>query len=137
MRGLHRSHPVDELVREAAGLGEAGVRELNIVSPDTTWYGRDLRRHRPDAPDLSELLHGLLNGTDIPWYRLFYMYPSGITRGLVELVAAESRILPYLDMPIQHGSDRVLELMRRPERRKTILERIAWLRDSVLSLIHI
>ncbi|MEE2906088.1 MAG: 30S ribosomal protein S12 methylthiotransferase RimO [Gemmatimonadota bacterium] len=134
MRGLHRSHPVDELVREAAGLGEAGVRELNIVSQDTTWYGRDLRRHRPDAPDLSELLHGLLNGTDIPWYRLFYMYPSGITRGLVELVAAESRILPYLDMPIQHGSDRVLELMRRPERRKTILERIAWLRDSVPDL---
>ena len=62
------------------------------------------------------------------------MYPSGITRGLIELVATESRILPYLDMPIQHGSDRVLELMRRPERRKTIRERIAWLRDSVPDL---
>ena len=134
MRGLHRSHPVDELVREAAGLGQAGVRELNVVSQDTTWYGRDLRRHGPDAADLPELLRALINGTDIPWYRLFYMYPSGITRDIVELIATESRILPYLDMPIQHGSDRVLELMRRPERRKTIRERIAWLRDSVPGL---
>ena len=131
MRGLHRSHPVEELVREAAGLGAAGVREINIVSQDTTWYGRDLRRHDPSAPRLPELLRALLDGTDVPWYRLFYMYPSGITPELVDLVAGESRILPYLDMPIQHGSDRVLGLMRRPERRATIRERVRWLRDAV------
>jgi ribosomal protein S12 methylthiotransferase len=131
MRGLHRSHPVEELVREAAGLGAAGVREINVVSQDTTWYGRDLRRHDPSAPRLPELLRALLDGTDVPWYRLFYMYPSGITPELVDLVAGESRILPYLDMPIQHGSDRVLGLMRRPERRATIRERVRWLRDAV------
>ena len=136
MRGLHRSQPVEDLVREAAALGAQGVKEINIVSQDTTWYGRDLRRGEAgkDAPGLPELLRALLAGTDVPWYRLFYMYPSGITREMVELVAAEARILPYLDMPIQHGSDRVLRLMRRPERRKTILERVAWLREAIPDL---
>jgi ribosomal protein S12 methylthiotransferase len=134
MRGLHRSHPVEELVREAAALGRHGVKELNIVSQDTTWYGRDLRRRDPEARLLPGLLRALLDGTDVPWYRLFYMYPSGITREIVELIASEPRILPYLDMPVQHGSDRVLELMRRPERRATILERVAWLRDAVPDL---
>jgi ribosomal protein S12 methylthiotransferase len=131
MRGLHRSQPVAELVREAAGLGAEGVREINIISQDTTWYGRDLRRRDAEAPLLPELLRALLDGTDVPWYRLFYMYPSGITRALVDLLAEEARILPYLDMPIQHGSDRILELMRRPERRETIRERIGWLRDAI------
>jgi ribosomal protein S12 methylthiotransferase len=134
MRGLHRSHPVEELVREAAGLADAGVKELNIVSQDTTWYGRDLRRHDASAPLLPQLLRSLLDGTDIAWYRLFYMYPSGITRELVELLANERRILPYLDMPIQHGSDRILGLMRRPERAVTIRERVAWLREAVPGL---
>ncbi|KPJ79894.1 MAG: hypothetical protein AMS19_10195, partial [Gemmatimonas sp. SG8_23] len=103
MRGLHRSQPVEELVREAAGLGAAVVKEINIVSQDTTWYGRDRRRHDRSAPLLPDLLRALLQGTDVPWYRLFYMYPSGMTRELVDLIAAEDRILPYLDMPIQHG----------------------------------
>ena len=134
MRGLHRSQPVEELVREAAALGRHGVKELNIVSQDTTWYGRDLKRRDADAPLLPDLLRALVAGTDVPWYRLFYMYPSGITRELVELLAREPRILPYLDMPIQHGSDRMLELMRRPERRATIRERVAWLREAVPDL---
>ena len=134
MRGLHRSHPLDELVREAASMGAQGVKEINIVSQDTTWYGRDLKRQDRSAPLLPDLLRGLLSGTDIPWYRLFYMYPSGITRELVDLMAGESRILPYLDMPIQHGSDRVLELMRRPERQATIRERVTWLREAVPDL---
>ncbi|MDZ7780305.1 MAG: 30S ribosomal protein S12 methylthiotransferase RimO [Gemmatimonadota bacterium] len=134
MRGLHRSHPLGELVREAAALGAQGVREINIVSQDTTWYGRDLRRQDRSAPLLPDLLRALTAGADIPWYRLFYMYPSGITREMVSLLAEEPRILPYLDMPIQHGSDRILELMRRPERRATIRERVAWLREAVPDL---
>jgi len=134
MRGLHRSHPLEELVLEAQGLADGGVKELNIVSQDTTWYGRDLRRKDRSAPLLPDLLRALLAGTDVPWYRLFYLYPSGITRELVELIAREDRIVPYLDVPIQHGSDRILEAMRRPERQETILERVGWLRDAVPEL---
>jgi ribosomal protein S12 methylthiotransferase len=136
MRGLHRSHPLPNLVAEADALGRQGVKELNIVSQDTTWYGRDLRRGPMgrEAPLLPDLLRALVDGTEVPWYRLFYMYPSGITRETVELLASEDRILPYLDMPIQHGSDRVLRLMRRPERQKTIRERVSWLRDAIPGL---
>lgn len=137
MRGLHRSAPLDGLVEEAAQLGRAGVREINIISQDTTWYGRDLRRHDPASPLLPDLLRALLEGTDVPWYRLFYMYPSGITPELIELLAEATqraqgpRILPYLDLPLQHGSDRILAAMRRPERRETIRDRVARLRDAI------
>ncbi|HEX6067058.1 MAG TPA: 30S ribosomal protein S12 methylthiotransferase RimO, partial [Longimicrobiales bacterium] len=163
MRGRHRSAPLGALVREAQELAARGVVELNIVSQDTTWYGRDLSRgFEPDAagnfvghfgetnraraaePDartiardrtsLTDLLQALLHETDIPWLRLFYMYPSGIQRELVELMAREPRLLPYLDMPIQHGSDRMLQLMRRPERQRTIRERVHWLRDAIPEL---
>jgi len=144
MRGLHRSAPVLELVAEARELEARGVLELNIISQDTTWYGRDLRRKAVQAagsgveaestPLLPDLLRALLDGTSIPWYRLFYMYPSGITPELVELLASEPRLLPYLDMPIQHGSDPVLKRMRRPERQATIRERVGWLRDAIPDL---
>ena len=159
MRGKHRSAPMQALVREAQELEQRGVVELNIVSQDTTWYGRDLvrgysadasgnftghfentARDRVHAPQpgkrglLVDLLKELLAQTDIPWLRLFYMYPSGIQRDLVELMATQPRLLPYLDMPIQHGSDRMLELMRRPERQRTIRERVQWLRDAIPDL---
>ncbi len=141
MRGLHRSAPLDELLAEARSLGRAGVRELNVISQDTTWYGRDLRRHDRLAPLLPDLLSALLRETEVDWYRLFYMYPSGITRELVELLAESQgsapgrpRLVPYLDLPLQHGSDRVLAAMRRPERRATIRERVAWLREAIPDL---
>ncbi|MFO8172901.1 MAG: 30S ribosomal protein S12 methylthiotransferase RimO [Gemmatimonadota bacterium] len=149
MRGLHRSSPVEDLVREARALEAQGVKELNIVSQDTTWYGRDRMRSReghsssglessasePWAPGLlPDLLRALLEDTEIPWFRLFYMYPSGITREMVDLLASRPRILPYLDIPIQHGSDRILQRMRRPERRATIRERVRWLREAIPGL---
>jgi len=135
MRGLHRSAPLDQLVREAASLSRGGVKEVNIVSQDTTWYGRDLRRREgPLAPLLPDLLRALLDGSEVPWFRLFYLYPSGITRPLVELLASEPRLLPYLDVPLQHGSDRMLTAMRRPERQKTIRERVGWLRQEIPNL---
>ena len=140
MRGLHRSQPLDALVDEARALGEAGIREVNVISQDTTWWGRDLRRRDRGAPLLPELLEALLDRTEVDWYRLFYMYPSGITEGLVELMARSAasrsgpRIVPYLDLPLQHGSDRMLEAMRRPERRATIRERVGWLREAIPGL---
>jgi len=140
MRGLHRSHPLEELVLEAEGLAASGVREVNIISQDTTWYGRDLRRRDREAPLLPDLLRALLDRTSVDWYRLFYMYPSGTTREIVDLIAEGTartegpRIVPYLDMPLQHGSDRILAAMRRPERRETIRERVRWLREAIPDL---
>ena len=131
MRGLHRSADLSTLVAEARALGEQGVRELNLISQDTTWYGRDLWRHDRSAPLLHDLLEALLEGTGVDWYRLLYMYPSGITPRLVSLIAREPRLLPYLDMPLQHGSDRILARMRRPERQDTVRERVRWLRDEI------
>jgi ribosomal protein S12 methylthiotransferase len=80
---------------------------------------------------LTELLDALIENTGVPWFRLFYMYPSGIRQALVERIAAEPRIVNYLDMPIQHGSDAMLMRMRRPERQATIRERVAWLRAAI------
>lgn len=131
MRGLHRSAPVADLVREAQALEAQGVREINIISQDTTWYGRDRKRSGEDGELLPDLLRALLAETGVPWYRLFYMYPSGITREVVELLASQPRLVPYLDMPIQHGSDNVLRAMRRPERQSTIRERVRWLREAI------
>jgi ribosomal protein S12 methylthiotransferase len=168
MRGKHRSLPVAQLLAEAQELERRGVVELNLISQDTTWYGRDLQRGGVPAEEgafvgrafegmrggwatesaqgrgtatggarsglLPVLLRQLLEATSIPWFRLFYMYPSGISRELVDLMASEPRILPYLDMPIQHGADRMLERMRRPERQATIRERVRWLRDALPDL---
>ncbi|MFL5556034.1 MAG: radical SAM protein, partial [Gemmatimonadaceae bacterium] len=78
-----------------------------------------------------ELLEALVAETSIPWLRMLYLYSAGITDRLLDVVARESRVLPYLDMPIQHGSDIVLARMRRPERKRTIRERVSKFRDAV------
>jgi ribosomal protein S12 methylthiotransferase len=127
MRGKHRSFALDEVVREAQLLELQGARELNLVAQDLAHYGRDRR----DGVKLPELLEALVEETSIPWIRMLYLYSSGITDRLLEVVARESRILPYLDMPIQHGSDVVLARMRRPERKRTIRERVHKFRAAV------
>jgi ribosomal protein S12 methylthiotransferase len=104
-----------------------GAREVNLVAQDLAHYGRDRR----DGFTLPELLAALVAETTIPWFRMLYLYSAGITPRLLEVMARESRVLPYLDMPIQHGSDPVLARMRRPERAKTIRQRVARLRDAV------
>jgi len=131
MRGKHRSEPLERLVREAQALEAQGAKEINLVAQDLGHYGRDLG---PGGVRLPELLEALLRETTVPWWRLLYVYSAGITERLVELVAGESRIVPYLDMPIQHASDRILERMRRPERLRTLREKLAWLRGAVPDL---
>ena len=128
MRGKHRSEPMERLVREAQDLEAQGVKEINLVAQDLGHYGRDLGRNGPKLPDLIE---SLLQATSVPWFRLLYVYSFGLTEQLVDLMARESRIVPYIDIPIQHGSDTMLERMRRPERAATIREKVAWLRESV------
>jgi ribosomal protein S12 methylthiotransferase len=128
MRGRHRSRPLEELVREARELEAQGAREINLVAQDLGHFGRDLP---PGGPRLPDLVRALLRETGVPWYRMLYVYSAGITRELVELMAGEPRLVPYLDMPIQHGNDRLLGLMRRPERAATIRAKVAWLREAV------
>ncbi len=127
MRGKHRSFALDEIVREAQLLELQGAREVNLVAQDLAHYGRDRR----DGNRLPELLEALLRKTSIPWFRNMYLYSAGITPALLEVIAREPRILPYLDMPMQHASDAVLERMRRPERQRTIREKVARFREAV------
>lgn len=127
MRGKHRSFALSELVREAQLLEVQGARELNLVAQDLAHYGRDVR----DGVKLPELLEALVAETSIPWIRMLYLYSAGITDRLLEVVAREPRIIRYLDMPIQHGSDVVLARMRRPERKRTIRDRVRKFRDAV------
>jgi ribosomal protein S12 methylthiotransferase len=127
MRGKHRSFALDEVVREAQLLEVQGAREINLVAQDLAHYGRDRR----DGNNLPELLEALVAETSIPWIRMLYLYSAGVTDRLLDVVAREQRVLPYLDMPIQHGSDPVLARMRRPERKRTIRERVKKFRDAV------
>jgi ribosomal protein S12 methylthiotransferase len=127
MRGRHRSFALGDVVREAQLLELQGAREINLVAQDLAHYGRDKR----DGNALPELLSALVAETSIPWIRLLYLYPTGITSKLLDVLSREPRVLPYLDMPIQHGSDAVLARMRRPERAHTIRERVARLRATV------
>ncbi len=127
MRGKHRSFGVEEIVREAQLLELQGAREVNLVAQDLAHYGRD----RPGGVRLPELLEALVRETSIPWIRNMYLYSAGITPRLLEVVAREPRILRYLDMPIQHASDAMLERMRRPERQRTIREKVARFRDAL------
>ncbi|PYP36644.1 MAG: 30S ribosomal protein S12 methylthiotransferase RimO [Gemmatimonadetes bacterium] len=128
MRGRHRSEPLERLVREARTLEAQGAKEINLVAQDLGHYGRDLGLAGPKLPDL---LEALLRETSVPWYRLLYLYSAGLTDRLVELVARSPRIVPYLDIPIQHAADRMLERMRRPERKRTLREKLAWLRGAI------
>jgi len=131
MRGKHRSEPLERLVREAQQLEAQEAKEINLVAQDLGHYGRDAGRGAPALPDL---LEALLAGTGVPWYRLLYVYSAGLTDRLVELIAREPRIVPYLDIPIQHASDRMLERMRRPERRHTLRAKLGWLRETIPDL---
>ncbi|MGI9042567.1 MAG: 30S ribosomal protein S12 methylthiotransferase RimO [Gemmatimonadaceae bacterium] len=127
MRGRHRSFSRDEIVSEAQLLELQGAKEINLVAQDLAHYGRDIR----DGVRLPELLESLVDETGIPWIRMLYLYSTGISPRLLEVVAREPRILPYLDMPMQHASDAVLARMRRPERKAVIRDRVTRFRDAV------
>jgi len=113
-KGKLRSHPLDAVVSEAQALVEAGAKELVVVAQDSTDYGRD--RGEPDS--LAQLLAAICNRTDdrLYWLRLMYAYPGHVTDSLIEVMATQDKIVPYLDMPLQHGDPRTLRRMRRPSR---------------------
>jgi ribosomal protein S12 methylthiotransferase len=109
MRGRYRSRTPEDLVHEAKNLERAGVKELVLIAQDTTRYGEDLGIEH----GLRRLVEALLKETHIPWIRFMYAYPATLDYGLFRLMAREPRFLPYLDIPFQHASRRVLQRMHR------------------------
>ena len=116
IRGPLRSRDIADLVQEARLLEAQGVRELSLIAQDLSAFGRDLGMKH----GLTALLEALLAKTDIPWLRLLYLYPSGVDEGLLSLMRGEPRIVPYLDVPMQHVSDTVLQAMGRRYRRRDL-----------------
>jgi ribosomal protein S12 methylthiotransferase len=130
MRGKHVTKPMDEVVREARELAADGVRELIVVAQDTTYYGLDLyQRVR-----LAELLRKLDRVEGIEWIRILYAYPIHFTDELIETLAGAKKILPYLDLPLQHINDRVLKRMQRRVNRAGTEELLGRLRSAIPNL---
>jgi ribosomal protein S12 methylthiotransferase len=127
IRGDLRSRAVTDLIEEAGALAEAGVQELTLIAQDLTAYGDDL----PTGSNLVGLLESLLAETNIPWLRLLYLYPVSITPELLQLMADQPRILPYLDIPFQHVSDAVLTAMGRRYGRQDLDDLITEIRHHV------
>lgn len=126
LRGPQRSRPIADLVEEAQALAESGVVELNLVAQDLTAYGHDL----PGRPKLHELLRALAQ-VDVRWIRLHYAYPRSFPDELIEVMATEPKIARYLDMPLQHASDRLLRAMRRGSDSAFLVRLLAKLRARV------
>ena len=109
IRGAHRSVPMETLVEETRFLASQGVRELVVIAQDTTYYGLDLYRRRA----LAELLRRLSEVEGIEWIRIHYSYPADFPDDVLDEMASNPKVCPYLDIPLQHVSDRMLDLMHR------------------------
>ncbi len=129
MRGLMKSRSVDSIKREIELLGDKGVKEINLIAQDMTSYGRDI------GTTLEKMLLELSDIKNIEWLRLHYLYPWGVTDSLIDLMSGDNKILPYIDMPLQHINDRILKLMdRKTDRKKTIdiIGRLRTIKDLTL-----
>ena len=123
MRGKHISRPMEELVLEAKNLAKKGTKELLLIAQDSTYYGLDIYKKR----NLAELLQRLSDVEGIEWIRLHYAFPSGFPMDALDVMVQRANICNYLDIPLQHGSTRILELMRRGttrEKTETLLKTI-------------
>lgn len=130
MRGKHVSKPIEEVLREARELSADGVRELIVVAQDTTYYGTDLY----GRVRLAELLRQLDSVEGVEWIRILYAYPIHFTDELIETLASARKIVPYLDLPLQHISDRVLRRMQRRVNRAQTEELLGRLRAAIPGL---
>ena len=131
IRGIHRSVPMEELVREASFLSSKGVRELILIAQDTTFYGLDLYGKRC----LAELLRRLSEVPGIEWLRIHYSYPADFPMDVLEQMASNPKVCRYLDIPLQHISDTVLDKMHRNVDGAWTRELISRLRQSVPGVV--
>jgi ribosomal protein S12 methylthiotransferase len=130
MRGKHASKPIEEVVAEAEQLAADGVRELIVVAQDTTYYGFDIY----GKPRLADLLVRLEEVVGIDWIRLMYFYPMYIDDELINAIAESRKIVPYIDIPLQHASESVLKRMKRPTGKGNLLGLVERMREKVPGL---
>ena len=130
LRGKYRSRPMAELLDEAAELASAGVKELIVIAQDITRYGTDLNGEHQLAKLLRELCK-----LDFHWIRLHYLYPDEVTEELIDTVAREEKIVPYLDIPIQHCNDGILKAMNRRDTKAELLTLFGKLRERIPGLV--
>jgi ribosomal protein S12 methylthiotransferase len=129
IRGRLRSRPIHSVVKEVMNLVDGGVQEINLIAQDLAAYGRDL-----DETDLLQLLRALVKIDGLKWIRLLYVYPENISDEFLEFFAAEEKIVKYLDIPVQHGSNSVLKRMNRDVSREEIVATVNKLRSKVPSV---
>jgi ribosomal protein S12 methylthiotransferase len=127
MRGKHVSTPMEDLVKSAEKLAANGTKELLLIAQDLTYYGLDIYKKR----QLSELLKRLSDVNGIDWIRLHYAYPSGFPMDVLDVMRERENICNYLDMPLQHASTKILQLMRRGITKEKTTDLIAAIRDKV------
>lgn len=127
MRGKHISKPIEELVLEAKNLAKKGTKELLLIAQDSTYYGLDLYKKR----NLAELLERLSDVEGIDWIRLHYAFPTGFPMNALDVMAQRPNICKYLDIPLQHGSSRMLQLMRRGTTREKTEALLNTIREKV------
>ena len=130
LRGRYRSRPMNELLDEASELASAGVKELIVIAQDITRYGTDLNGEHQLAALLRELCK-----LDFHWIRLHYLYPDDITDELIDTIAQEEKIVPYLDIPIQHCNDDILKAMNRRDTKESIRKVFHDLRARIPGLV--
>jgi len=131
IRGPLRSKPPELVLAEAAELISSGAVELNIIAQDTTSYGRDLKIKEA----LSILITKLEKNPELTWIRLMYLWPAGINENLIETVAANRKVVHYLDIPIQHVNNRILHAMRRPDTSESLHRLIEDLRSAIPDIV--
>jgi len=127
LRGRHRSRPMDDVAAEVQALADRGVREVVLVAQDSTRYGLDLGIR----DGLAHLLKRLGRVGGIRWIRIMYAYPATVTDRILDAIAGEEKVAKYLDMPLQHASERVLKRMRRPTGRANLLGMVERVRARV------
>lgn len=127
MRGKHRSTPIEDLVTNAKSLAKKGVKEIMLIAQDLTYYGLDLYKKRA----LAELLKELCKVDGIEWIRLHYAFPAGFPMDVIEVMKQEKKICNYLDIPLQHGSTKVLKAMRRGTTREKTTQLIHDIRSII------
>jgi ribosomal protein S12 methylthiotransferase len=130
MRGKHLSRPIEELVLEAKNLARTGTKELLLIAQDSTYYGLDLYKKR----NLAELMRRLSDVDGIEWIRLHYAFPAGFPMDVLDVMNERPNICKYLDIPLQHGSTNMLQLMRRGTTREKTQELLDTIRQKVAGI---